>query len=49
MVRDDLKINDGAAASAWVRPRLGGKFGAVTLQVPKRRGGLPDKAQTTSL
>jgi len=32
---DDLKVTDGAAAGAWIRPRLGGEFGAVTLQVPK--------------
>lgn len=31
----DLKVWDGAAAGAWIKPRLGGKFGAVTLQVPK--------------
>jgi hypothetical protein len=32
---DDLKVIDGAAAGAWIEPRLGGEFGAVTLQVPK--------------
>jgi hypothetical protein len=32
---DDLKVTDGAAVGAWVEPRLGGEFGAVTLQVPK--------------
>ena len=30
----DLKITNGATAGAWIRPRLGGAFGAVTLQVP---------------
>lgn len=32
---EDLTIVDGAAAGAWIEPRLGGDFGAVTLQVPK--------------
>jgi hypothetical protein len=31
----DLNVIDGAAAGAWIKPRLGGEFGAVTLQVPK--------------
>lgn len=35
MIGDDLEIIDGAAAGAWIRPRLGGEFGAVTLEVPK--------------
>lgn len=35
MISDDLEITDGAAAGAWIRPRLGGEFGAVTLEVPK--------------
>ncbi len=35
MISEDLEITDGAAAGAWIRPRLGGEFGAVTLQVPK--------------
>lgn len=35
MLGDDLKVVDGAAAGAWIEPRLGGEFGAVTLQVPK--------------
>ncbi|HEX5527795.1 MAG TPA: hypothetical protein VFX44_11455 [Solirubrobacterales bacterium] len=35
MLGDDLKMVDGAAAGAWIEPRLGGEFGAVTLQVPK--------------
>jgi hypothetical protein len=35
MISDDLEITDGAAAGTWIRPRLGGEFGAVTLQVPK--------------
>lgn len=32
---NDLTLTDGATAGAWIRPRLGGEFGAVTLQVPK--------------
>lgn len=32
---DDLKAVDGAAIGTWIEPRLGGEFGAVTLQVPK--------------
>lgn len=35
MESDDLKVTDGAVAGAWIRPRLGGEFGAVALQVPK--------------
>jgi hypothetical protein len=35
MQSDDLKVIDGAAVGAWIRPRLGGEFGAVTLEVPK--------------
>lgn len=31
----DLTLTDGTAAGAWIRPRLGGEFGAVTLEVPK--------------
>lgn len=31
----DLKVTDGASAGAWIKPRLGGEFGAVTLQVPQ--------------
>lgn len=31
----NLALTDGAAAGAWIRPRLGGQFGAVTLEVPK--------------
>jgi hypothetical protein len=31
----DLKIVDGAFAGAWIKSRLGGEFGAVTLQVPR--------------
>jgi hypothetical protein len=31
----DLKVTDGAAAGGWIKPRLGGEYGAVTLQVPK--------------
>lgn len=30
-----LEVVDGAAVGAWIEPRLGGEFGAVTLQVPK--------------
>jgi hypothetical protein len=29
-----LELTDGAAAGDWIEPRLGGEFGAVTLQVP---------------
>lgn len=32
---DDLTVTDGAVAGAWIKPRLGGEFGAVTLQVPQ--------------
>lgn len=32
---NDLTIVDGAVAGAWIEPRLGGEFGAVTLDVPK--------------
>lgn len=35
MIGNDLEITDGAAAGDWIKPRLGGEFGAVTLQVPK--------------
>lgn len=35
MQSEGLTVIDGAAAGAWIRPRLGGKFGAVTRQVPK--------------
>jgi hypothetical protein len=35
MHSDDLEVIDGAAAGAWIKPRLGAEFGAVTLQVPK--------------
>jgi hypothetical protein len=31
----DLKIVDGAVAGAWVKPRLGGEFAAVTCNVPE--------------
>lgn len=34
MWSDDLKVTDCAAAGAWIKHRLGGKFGAVTRQVP---------------
>jgi hypothetical protein len=32
---DDLSVIDGASAGAWIKPHLGGEFGAVTLQIPK--------------
>ena len=35
MQSKDLEVTDGAAAGAWIKPRLGGEYGAVTLQVPK--------------
>jgi hypothetical protein len=35
MQRDDLTVIDGATAGAWIKPRLRGDFGAVTLQVPE--------------
>jgi hypothetical protein len=35
MLSDQLKVVDGAAAGAWIKPGLGGAFGAVSLQVPK--------------
>ena len=31
----DLQVTDGASSGAWVKPGLGGEFGAVTLQVPE--------------
>jgi hypothetical protein len=34
-MRGDLNVTDGASAGAWIKPRLGGEFGAVTLQVPE--------------
>ncbi len=36
MAGDELEIVDGAAAGAWIEPELGGLFGAVSLQVPRR-------------
>jgi hypothetical protein len=30
-----LTVVDGARAGAWIKPRLEGEFGAITLQVPK--------------
>jgi hypothetical protein len=30
-----LEVTDGAVAGAWIEPRLGGEFGAVTLQAPR--------------
>lgn len=35
MLDNDLKVIDGTEAGAWIEPRLGGEFGAVTLQVPR--------------
>jgi hypothetical protein len=35
MYSEDLKVIDGETAGAWIKPRLGGEFGAVTLQVPE--------------
>jgi hypothetical protein len=35
MLAKDLRLTDGAAAGDWIKPRLGGEFGAVSLQVPK--------------
>lgn len=35
MLANDLKVIDGASAGAWIKPRLEGEFGAVTLQVPE--------------
>jgi hypothetical protein len=34
MQSEDLTVTDGAVAGSWIKPRLGGEFGAVTLQVP---------------
>ncbi|HEY6732041.1 MAG TPA: hypothetical protein VI039_13580 [Solirubrobacterales bacterium] len=30
----NLTLTDGVLAGAWIKPRLGGQFGSVTLQVP---------------
>lgn len=35
MQSDNLAVIDGAEAGAWIKPRLRGDFGAVTLQVPE--------------
>lgn len=35
MISHDLTITDGAKAGGWIRPRLVGEFGTVSLQVPK--------------
>jgi hypothetical protein len=35
MQSNNLAVIDGATAGAWIKPRLQGDFGAVTLQVPK--------------
>lgn len=32
---NDLKVTDGAAAGAWIKPRLAGEVGSVTDLVPK--------------
>jgi hypothetical protein len=32
---DNLKVINGAAVGAWIKPRLGGDFGTVTLEVPR--------------
>jgi len=34
MLGDDLEVVEGAAVGAWIEPRLGGEWGAVTQQVP---------------
>ena len=34
MPMPELTVIDGEAAGAWIGPRLGGEFGAVSLQVP---------------
>jgi hypothetical protein len=35
MRSDQFKVINGSAAGAWIRPRLGGKFGAVTREAPE--------------
>jgi hypothetical protein len=35
MTSHEPQITDGPAVGGWIKPRLGGEFGAVTLQVPK--------------
>lgn len=35
MLGNDLKVVDGAAAGAWIKPRLEGEIGMVCQQVPK--------------
>src|SRR5690242_15691058 len=35
MEAGNLKVTNGELAGAWIEPRLGGAFGAVTVQVPK--------------
>jgi hypothetical protein len=35
VISHDLTITDGAKVGGWIRPKLGGEFGAVSLQVPK--------------
>src|SRR5437763_16043863 len=32
---EQFRLADDASAGAWIAPRLGGEFGAVTLQVPR--------------
>ena len=34
MNAEQLRLADDASAGAWMAPKLGGEFGAVTLQVP---------------
>ncbi len=34
MWTDQLHVSDDVSAAAWIAPRLGGDFGAVTLAVP---------------
>ncbi len=33
-MQETLRVTDGALAGAWIKPRLGGRFGSVTLRVP---------------
>lgn len=34
MVAGDLRVSDDVSAGAWIAPRLGGRFGAVTRTLP---------------
>jgi hypothetical protein len=38
MKANDLKVVNGEVVGSWIKPRLGGSFGAVTLQVPQGFG-----------